>query len=65
MDFLGDTTITTAILDRLIHRCEIINMSGNIISRSSAKQQKTVYFVAKKCAFYLTAYNLTEKWIVK
>ena len=28
-DFLGDTTITTAILDRLIHRCEIINMSGN------------------------------------
>ena len=29
VDFLGDTTITTAILDRLIHRCEIINMSGN------------------------------------
>jgi DNA replication protein DnaC len=28
-DFLGDTTITTAILDRLIHRCEIISMSGN------------------------------------
>ena len=28
-DFLGDATITTAILDRLIHRCEIINMSGN------------------------------------
>lgn len=28
-DFMGDATITTAILDRLIHRCEIINMTGD------------------------------------
>ena len=28
-DFLGDATITTAILDRLIHHCEIMNMSGD------------------------------------
>ena len=28
-DFLGDATITTAILDRLIHRCEILNMTGD------------------------------------
>ena len=29
MDFLGDTTIITDTLGRLIHRCEIINRSGN------------------------------------
>jgi len=28
-DFLGDTAITTAILDRLIHNSEIFNMSGD------------------------------------
>ena len=28
-EFLGDATITTAILDRLVHRCEIVNMSGS------------------------------------
>ena len=28
-DFLGDATITTAILDCLIHCCEIINMTGS------------------------------------
>jgi len=28
-DFMGDATITTAILDRLIHHCEIINMTGD------------------------------------
>jgi DNA replication protein DnaC len=29
VDFMGDATITTAILDRLIHHCEIINMTGD------------------------------------
>jgi len=28
-DFLGDATITTAILDRLIHHCEVINLTGD------------------------------------
>ncbi len=27
-EFLGDATITTAILDRLVHRCEILNLRG-------------------------------------
>lgn len=27
-DFLGDAVITTAILDRLIHKCEIFNLTG-------------------------------------
>lgn len=29
VDFLGDASITTAILDRLIHHCEVINISGD------------------------------------
>jgi len=28
-EYLGDATITTAILDRLIHHCEIFNMTGD------------------------------------
>lgn len=28
-EFLGDATITTAILDRLVHYCEIFNMTGD------------------------------------
>lgn len=27
-EFMGDVTITTAILDRLVHHCEVFNMSG-------------------------------------
>lgn len=29
IDFMGDVTITTALLDRLIHHCEIFNMVGD------------------------------------
>jgi len=29
IDFMGDVTITTALLDRLIHHCEIFNMTGD------------------------------------
>lgn len=36
-DFLGDATITTAILDRLIHHCEIINMTGDSYRLSHRK----------------------------
>ena len=36
-DFLGDATITTAILDRLIHHCEIISMSGDSYRLSHRK----------------------------
>lgn len=28
-EFMGDTVITTAILDRLVHKCELINMTGD------------------------------------
>lgn len=37
VDFLGDVTITTAILDRLIHHCEIISMSGDSYRLSHRK----------------------------
>lgn len=37
VDFLGDATITTAILDRLIHHCEIIFMSGDSYRLSHRK----------------------------
>ena len=37
VDFLGDATITTAILDRLIHHCEIISMSGDSYRLSHRK----------------------------
>lgn len=36
-DFLGDATITTVILDRLIHHCEIISMSGDSYRLSHRK----------------------------
>ena len=28
VEFMGDTVITTAILDRLVHKCELFNMTG-------------------------------------
>ncbi|MDP3487751.1 MAG: ATP-binding protein [Bacillota bacterium] len=28
-EFLGDPVITTAILDRLMHRCELFNLQGD------------------------------------
>lgn len=37
VDFLGDVTITTAILDRLIHHCEILSMSGDSYRLSHRK----------------------------
>ena len=37
IDFMGDATITTAILDRLIHHCEIINMTGESYRLSPRK----------------------------
>lgn len=37
VDFLGDATITTAILDRLIHHCEILSMSGDSYRLSHRK----------------------------
>lgn len=36
-DFLGDATITTAILDRLIHHCEILSMTGDSYRLSHRK----------------------------
>ena len=37
IDFMGDATITTAILDRLIHHCEIITMAGDSYRLSHRK----------------------------
>ena len=37
VDFLGDATITTAILERLIHHCKIISMSGDSYRLSHRK----------------------------
>ncbi len=37
IDFMGDAAITTAILDRLIHHCEIINMTGESYRLSHRK----------------------------
>lgn len=28
VEYLGDEVITTAILDRLLHRCEVFNLTG-------------------------------------
>lgn len=36
-DFLDDATMTTAILDRLIHHCEIISLSGDSYRLSHRK----------------------------
>ena len=39
-DVLKDTVLTTALLDRLLHRCEIIKLSGNSYRM---KNRKTIF----------------------
>ena len=39
-DVLKDTILTTALLDRILHRCEIIKLSGNSYRM---KNRKTIF----------------------
>ena len=39
-ELLGDPAITTAILDRIVHKCEIINLDGDSYR---LKHRKTIF----------------------
>jgi DNA replication protein DnaC len=39
-ELLGDAAITTAILDRIIHKCEVINLNGDSYR---LKHRKTIF----------------------
>ena len=64
---MDDEAITIAILDRRIHHCEIINMTGESYCLSHRKfithylfilcVERLVYFLTENCMFHLTLYR--------